>query len=347
MSKLSEKFPKGDKMSFVDWSMQRGGRLFPITFSSHLIQGRSFMNPSILVLSANNALLVLRSGDYRYLRPTNHLKSLTSTGAIQYLYFDKNGTTEPLLISKVSLKVSEGSRVVPIKVTQQFQVELQIDRNLRASTIEDLRISRVDDLIVMLGNIELSSGERRPVLLTSELPKQDQEKIRLQCEVVIDYGGLQQVEKNWVPIESERDKFVRFPFPVQLSSRNKLLSKEKLSFEMFQSNCESMTGLLGSTPLARFREGYLAVVHSKTLGSRKNNHRYWHRCLYYDKNFRVEKVSQPFSFLGYETEFCTGLSIYKNRAYFSFCCNDGLNFILVVDSLKIFSKYLKAISTQK
>lgn len=333
-------------MSFVDWSLQRGGRLYPIFFSPNMIQGQNFMNPSIFVFSSNNALLVFRSSDYRYLRPTNHLRSLTSTGGIQYLFFKKNGKSDPFFLVTVNFETLSNSRVVPIKVTRQLETELHINRNFRASTIEDLRITKVDDSIVMLGNIEVGSGKRRPIFLTTGLPKQNQEIIRINCEYLIDYGGLRQVEKNWVPIESKVDKFVRFPYPVQLSSSVKLINNETYQYEMFQSRCEEMSGMLGSTPLSKLRDGYLALVHSKTLGSSRNNHRYWHRCIYYDKNFRVEKVSKPFTFLGFDTEFCTGLSIYEDKVYLSFCCNDGVNFILVIDSVTLFRDYMKEMPTK-
>jgi len=327
-------------VTFVEWSLQKGGRLYPITFCSQLVQGRSFINPSIFVFASNNALLVFRSTDYRYLRPNQNFESLTSTAAIQYLFFKKHGNAEPFFFATVNLQTVEKSQVIPIKITKKIHADLQVDRNFKATTIEDLRLSMADERIVMLGNIEIGSGQRRPIFLTSESAKVNQEKISLQCEFVIDYAGLQQVEKNWVPIESERDKFVRFPFPAQLSSSSALLNRESVNYELYQSSGEKMIGMLGSTQLARFHSGYLALVHSKTLGSRKNNHRYWHRVFYYDKTFKAKKVSKPFSFLGYETEFCTGLSIYENNVYLSFCCNDGINFVLVIDSLILFNEYM-------
>jgi hypothetical protein len=102
--------------------------------------------------------------------------------------------------------------------------------------------------------------------------------------------GKQLIEKNWQPIEGRPGICVYSVKPFQLIDlfNNKYISIEN-NFPLL---------LRGSSNIIRYGENYLGIYHI-----RNDAFEYLHYVVLYDKNMKLLKMSDPFSFFGANVEF--------------------------------------------
>jgi hypothetical protein len=313
---------------FSEWALKNEGTIFPISFSHGIVKNRSILNPSISVSQDGMGTLVFRTTNYRYLRPVGKFTSLTSTGAIQYLYGKNQPASNSFFFAQYDFSPNYSKSVVNIKLNKVSLPLLPELTNYNFESLEDLRICSQDGKLVLLGNLLISGNKRRPVYFEIGCLSKESELIPLNELHIIDYPNMMNIEKNWVPIEGDLTRVVRWPLSSESSGTNKaiitMLNEETSRIE----EIEEHSNLFGGSPFIKYEKGFLAIVHTRELGQRKNNHKYLHKFMYYNSNFELLKSSKPFTFLGFETEFCSGISIYNEKIYISFSCNDSLNFVI-------------------
>jgi hypothetical protein len=288
----------------------------------------SIFNPSISVSQDGVGTFVFRSTNYRYLRPVGNFTSLTSTGAIQYLHVKKQPVSNSFFLAQYDFSLNSSKSVVDINIDRISLPILPKLAKYNFETLEDLRICAQEGKLVLLGNLSISGNRRRPIYFEIAHFSKENELITLRELRIIDYPSMMKIEKNWVPIEGDLNRVVRWPLSAKSAGKHKaiitILNEETSSIQEIQEH----PNLFGGSPFIKYENGFLAVVHIRELGKRKNNHKYLHKFMYYNRNFELLKSSKPFTFLGFETEFCSGISIYKEKIYISFSCNDSLNFVL-------------------
>ena len=318
---------------FSEWALKNEGTLFPLTFSTGIVKNRSIFNPSITISRDGMGTIVFRSTNYRYLRPVGNFTSLTSTGAIQYLHVKKQTVSNSFFLVQHDFSSISSKSVVNININRISLPILPKFAKYNFESLEDLRICAQEDKLVLLGNLSISGNRRRPIYIEIGEFSRGCELIPLSNIRLVDYPSMMKIEKNWVPIEGDLSKVVRWPLSAKSAGMQRaiinILNEEISSIQQIQEH----PNLFGGSPFIKYENGFLAVVHIRELGNRKNNHKYLHKFMYYNRNFELLKSSKPFNFLGFETEFCSGISIYREKIYISFSCNDSLNFVLS------FSKY--------
>lgn len=313
---------------FSEWALKNEGTIYPISFSPGIVKNRSILNPSISVSKDGMGTLVFRATNYRYLRPIGNFISLTSTGAIQYLYEKKQPASNSFFLAQYDFSLNYSKSVVNIKLNKLFLPLLPELSKYNFESLEDLRICAQDRKFVLLGNILISANRRRPVYFEIESFSKENEVIPLRELRIVDHANMMKIEKNWVPIEGDLNRVVRWPLSSKSSGKNNAIITTLNQETSRTEKIEEHPNLFGGSPFIKYESGFLAIVHIRELGKRKNNHKYLHKFMYYNSNFELLNSSKPFTFLGFETEFCSGISIYKEKIYIAFSCNDSLNFVI-------------------
>lgn len=111
-------------------------------------------------------------------------------------------------------------------------------------------------------------------------------------------------EKNWLPFTLNNELHVIYgydPFTIYKvdaeSGKNEIAVKYEPKY--------SFSGFRGSAAPIPFKEGYLMMVHEIGFTDRRF---YFHRFLYLNKDFIVQKASKPFTFKNKGVEFCLAMT---------------------------------------
>jgi len=128
-------------------------------------------------------------------------------------------------------------------------------------------------------------------------------------------------EKNWMPVVvregEERLRFVYSTDPCIV-----------LTFEMGSKLTNPRPGdvkpsgvLRGGSPLAPFKDGYIAVVH-EVSGAKPREGAYSHRFVTFDSQLNRRQIGRPFYFQHKGIEFCCGLAKMSDDVY---CASYGVD----------------------
>lgn len=135
-------------------------------------------------------------------------------------------------------------------------------------------------------------------------------------------------EKNWLPfVDGEDFKFIYSLNPLRIYSIDKDDFKISLIKHKEQNNYYDMRG---SAPPISYQNGWLFTVHQIEDSLPR---KYYHRLVWYDKNFENVKFSDLFHFDKIGIEFNLGIAISGDHLLFSYSVNDGSSNLLSV-SLK-------------
>lgn len=123
------------------------------------------------------------------------------------------------------------------------------------------------------------------------------------------------VEKNWMPwVVGDRLFFVYQTHPLEIYElRNGNIIK------ILSSPADNwISGLSGSSCVMPYKDGYMSVVHRKTIDQKKRLYFYWHHLVEFDAEMNPKRLGRKFSFEEERVEFCAGLSIEKDNVVFSY-----------------------------
>ena len=136
-------------------------------------------------------------------------------------------------------------------------------------------------------------------------------------------------EKNWMPVADKPFHYVKWTNPTELvrfdpaegTTETKSLSEFK----------HVGTGdLRGGSQVIPHGDGYIALVHEVDLFNSeagRKNAVYRHRFISWDREFRLLDVSEKFSFMGGNIEFCCGMAPLGDDLLISFGFQDNAAFM--------------------
>ena len=171
------------------------------------------------------------------------------------------------------------------------------------------------------------------------------------CEVIPNNDGFKEItrdrievperetylEKNWMPVLDMPYHFVRHADPIELVKVNcenkncevviKKPKSEKIA-NIKLDNCD----LRGGSQVIPFGEYRLCITHEvffpwHPVGNGKDAH-YYHRFLFYDKDWNIVKVSKRFKFMDAMIEFNCGLAERDDDLIITFGYQDNAAYIL-------------------
>jgi predicted GH43/DUF377 family glycosyl hydrolase len=206
--------------------------------------------------------------------------------------------------------------------------------------LEDARLVRWDDKLYMCGvrRDTKTNGEGRMEMaeIVINIPNVD-EITRYRIEP----PKPSYCEKNWMPIIDMPYHFVKWTNPVEVVKVNiETLTSETVF--LGENIIENTADMRGSSQVISYEDGYMCLVHCVDLFKNKlkqKDAKYTHRFVIWNKDWSVRYISNDFSFMDGEIEFCCGMTIFNDNLLISFGFQDNAAFILRIP-LYMFNKIL-------
>ena len=310
-------------MNFAKLVLNCGGSIHPLIIDPKYTDGLGLMNPSIY--NDNGKLLVnLRSVNYTFYHSEEKLFQ-HPYGPLTYVHPEND---IHLRTWNYYLELNDN-----YEIEKYYKVDTSTfpDKELWDFVgLEDARIFRWNEKLYMSGvrRDEDSIGTGRMEL----------------CEIAVDSDTVKQVsqvriqppldsnsycEKNWMPILDKPYHYIKWCNPTEVV---KIDPKTGISKQVFIGEENLIDGYpRGGSQVISWKDGYVAITHDVDLFKSEVDRKdaiYYHRILFWDKNFNLLKSSNKFSIMGGQVEFCVGLTIHNNNMLMTFGFQDNAAYLL-------------------
>ncbi len=141
-------------------------------------------------------------------------------------------------------------------------------------------------------------------------------------------------EKNWMPVKDKPFHYIMDANPTRLVKVNPKTGACKIVHE--GDKLEIDGDMRGSSQVMKYKGGFFTVVHDtnwwRFQGRCEENKDaiYSHRLIKWDKDFNIQKISKPFSFMNGQIEFCCGMDRLGDSFYITFGFEDNSAHMLEV-----------------
>lgn len=317
--------------------LNNGGSIHPLIIPSHLTNGTGIFNPCVyndngrLLINIRHCQVTLfhseknvfehEWGPLTYLNPENDL-TLTTTNFFGEL--DPNADFDFKWVTAVDFS------------------DLNVPPIWEFVGMEDCRVFRWDDKLYLSGVRRDTTPNGFGRMELSEIQINEETKtvkevsrFRIPCPGVgTDPNAGSYCEKNWMPIIDMPYHYAKWCNPVEIvkvdpetKTSSTVVLKDQKTFQMDQRG--------GSQIIPIGNSGYrFCITHEVMfyMGYRhengKKNATYRHKILFFDKDWKIPRYSETFSFMNAEVEFCTGVCEYGNDYLITFGVTDNAAYLL-------------------
>jgi GR25 family glycosyltransferase involved in LPS biosynthesis len=300
--------------------LDSGGSITPLIIPSDLTNGTGLMNPSIYV-DKGKLILNLRHVNYTLYHCEGEQLFINRWGPLAYLNPENDihlRTTNWLCELNDDLTIKNWNKVDTSK--------LDIEPVWEFIGLEDGRLVRWDDKLYLCGvrRDTKTNGEGRMEL--SELKKYKEVK-RSRIQPPNDPNSY--CEKNWMPVIDMPYHFVKWTNPTELVKVNPETNTSETI--ILKDGVGSHLNLRGGSQIIPYGNDRICIIHEVDLWKNKleqKDAKYNHRLVIWDKDWNIKHISESFSFMDGEIEFCCGLAEYKGDLLITFGFQDNAAYIL-------------------
>jgi len=308
--------------------IDNGGDIFPLIIPTEQTGGTGLMNPSIynddgkLICNLRHVNYTLmhcegqqifgnRHGPLAYLNPENDIKLKTINFMLE-------------LTDTLDIK----------RYTKIDTSKCDVDPLWEFHGLEDARLLRWDNDLWISGVRRDTTHNGQGRMELSKLDKDYKETDRYRIEAPIDTGSY--CEKNWMVVEDLPFHYVKWANPTEVVKANiETLQSEQVVLKQGVGEFQNMRG---SSQIVRWGDYRICIIHETALWKNKldqRNAKYTHKFIVWDLDWNIQHISNPFSFMDGEIEFCCGLAFHNGDMLISFAFQDNAAFILRVPQLQI------------
>lgn len=304
--------------------LKLGGFLKPLLIPKQNMIGPSLCNPTIFI-DQENILVNLRNINY-VLYHSEKSKYEHVWGPLCYLHQENE---QRLATNNIICKLDKNFDVISYNIVDTSFLDQKPLWEFVG--LEDARLVKWNNKMYL-------SGVRRDTT-TNGVGRMELSEIIFQDDKVVEASRLRipapgkddsYCEKNWMPILNKEYTYVKWTNPtevVQVDIKEKTCETINLSQYKDLDNGD----LRGGSQVLFLDGFYIAVVHEVNLfnseAGRKNGI-YKHRFVIWNENFDIIKVSEKFSFIGGQIEFCCGMAELDSNLYITFGFQDNASYIL-------------------
>jgi hypothetical protein len=313
-------------MNFVEYALNNDGIIKPLLVSSQDLTGPSLTNPSVLVV--NGKILVnIRNVNYTlYHSELNRFEHMW--GPLSYIHPENDmhlRTTNYIAELNEDLNILQYTKID----TSEFDT---YQPRWDFVGLEDCRLVQWNDKLYVCG-------------VRRDLDNKGTGRMEL-SEIVINGSQVKEVSryripgpppdneycmKNCTPILDKPFHLLKWTNPTALMKFD-VLGKETEVIET-SPYVPVKNDMRGGSQVIPFNNGYLTLVHETDLYKSEQDKKdatYRHRFVYWDKDFKLQKMSKLFSFLNMKIEFCCGMVEHNNNMLITFGVQDNAAYILKV-----------------
>jgi hypothetical protein len=312
--------------NFVKTVINAGGSLHPIIIPASETNGTGLMNPSIhndngqLILNLrhvnytlyhaeNEQLFINRWGPLAYLNPENDLHLRTTNF---FCEIDDNFQVKSFMKIDTS--------------------KLDVEPIWEFVGLEDGRLTRWNDKLYLCGvrRDTTPHGEGRMEMSELEIKNgRVLEVNRSRIQPPVDLTSY--CEKNWMVVTDLPNHFVKWTNPTEVVEADKLTGKSIQ--KVLKPGVGPHQNLRGNSQVIPYKGKRICVIHEVDLFKNKleqKDGKYTHRFVVWDRDWNIEHVSEPFSFMDGEIEFACGITEWKGDLLVSFGFQDNAAYILKI-----------------
>lgn len=324
--------------NLVKLSIKNGGQISPSIIPGDLTDGTGLCNSSIFIDDNGDIILNIRHVHYLLYHSEFNQKYWSGWGCLAYLNPEDNICLKTgnylCKLDPETLYVKEFKKVD----TSKYDIE----PNWEFIGLEDARVVRWEGKLYI-------SGVRRDI-------KDDGEGRMELCEIDWNNDHCTEVtrdrilpptptylEKNWMPILDMPYCYIKWTAPLEIVKVD--LSTQKtidapngtinvVNSETIITNDFQIPGARhqrGGSQVIPFQGGRIAILHECNFFHNENNAKdahYYHRFIFWDKDWNVIKITKPFKFMDAQIEFNCGLAQKGDDLLITYGYQDNAAYVL-------------------
>jgi len=311
------------KTTLARVALAHGGMISPLLVSPEQTNGTGLMNPSVFV-DGDSILCNIRHVNYTLYHSENK-QFQHRYGPLQYLHpeNDRHLRTWNYL--------AELDQDLSIKwVTKVDTSTLDVEPIWEFVGLEDARVVRWDNRLYFTGvrRDTTTNGQGR-----MELSEIDEKSIKESSRVRIPAPGTNTsyCEKNWMPVLDQPWTYVKWTNPtevVQFDPNTNVTTTVHLDETQF---IPGLPDLRGGSQVIPYGDYYLAITHEVDLFKSEHGQKdavYRHRFVVWTRDWQLIRVTDSWSFMGADIEFCCGAAWQGDDLLISFGYQDNAAFVL-------------------
>ena len=307
--------------NLVKQVIQNGGSITPLIIPSDLTNGTGLMNPSIFI-DGDTILCNIRHVNYTLIHCEGNQIFANRYGPLSYL------NPENDLHLKTNNFMCELNKDMSIKKHIKIDtLKCDVAPLWEFHGLEDARITKWDNKLWI-------SGVRRDTETTgigrmelSRLDKNYKEINRYRIEAPINKESY--CEKNWMVINDLPFHYVKWANATEVVKVDiNTLQSEQV---VIKEGIGDFQNMRGSSQVIRIGDTRMCIIHETDLWKNKLGQRdakYTHRFVIWDLDWNIIKISDKFSFMDGEIEFCCGLAELNDELLITFGFQDNAAFLL-------------------
>jgi hypothetical protein len=308
--------------------IDNGGSIHPLIIPSNLTNGTGLMNPSIY--NDNGKLICnLRHVNYTLMHCEGKQVFGNRHGPLAYLNPEndiKLKTINFMLELNDDLTIKRYKKIDTSKCDVEPMWEFY--------GLEDARLLRWDGDLWISGVRRDTTPNGQGRMELSKLDKGYKETHRYRIEAPIDKDSY--CEKNWMVVEDLPFHYIKWANPTELVKANPNdLSSEQI---IVKDGFGDLQNMRGSSQVVRWGDYRICIIHETALWKNKidqRNAKYTHRFVVWDLDWNIQHISNKFSFMDGEIEFCCGMTFHNEDMLISFAFQDNAAFILKIPQSQI------------
>jgi len=310
-------------------ALNNGGSLHPLILPHSVTGGVGVMNPSVFVNSNNEIFCNIRVVNYALYHSRKHPHKY---GPLQYLHEEDNIALDTF---NVLAKLDQDLNIV-----SHHKVDTSANYTPPAwnfTGLEDARLVEWDEETFLIGvrRDVKSDGEGRMEMSALTFNSGEaSEDYRTRMEPPVP----SYCEKNWMPILDWPHHFVKWTSPTEIVKHDANGKCETVRVLESRFDGTLRRDLRGGSQLVPFKDGYLALTHDSVLYKTQQNQKdatYLHRFVFFNIDLELTEITDTFTLLGGDIEFCCGLAAYEDDLLISFGYQDSSAFILKISKEQV------------
>jgi hypothetical protein len=313
-------------MNFVNKIITSNGNICPLIVTNTPFNGTGSFNPSIFY-DGIDLLINVRHCQYSLYHSEKNLFE-HPFGPLVYLHPESDVTlTTKNFFGKLELDLQNYKAPALVDTSK-----LDIPPLWTFVGLEDARIVKWDNKLYLTGvrRDTTTNGQGRMEL--SEIVEHNGTYVEVSRHRIPAPGKNDSYcEKNWMPVLDMPYHYVKWSNPTEVVKVD--INNNTCETVFLESGPLRSFDLRGGSQVIPFDDYRIACVHHthlfKSEAGRKNA-RYRHSFIVWDQDWNVVKVTDQFSFLDFEIEFCCGIAQVEDHLYLTFGAQDNSAFCLKI-----------------
>ena len=311
------------------------GTIKPLIISSNLTNGTGITNSSLLV-EGDKIHLIMRHVEYTLYHCENEQKYQSAEqGPLSYYHREDK---EELKTNNYYCELDPNTLDI-IKTMKIDTSKLDVKPIWTFIGLEDARFVKWDNKYFLCGVRRDTTYNGKGRMELSEISIEENKVLEINRYRIEVPDKNSYCEKNWMPILEEPFHFVKWTNPVEVvkADLNNCNSKPVyISYKKYNLPYD----IRGGSPLIKWDENsYICITHEVNFTLKNQNGYknadYYHRFIFFNKDYSIKYISDSFNFMTAKIEFCIGLEKYKDDILITFGFQDNCSYIIKINKDKL------------